>query len=135
MVIDFLLFHGILNTMLSRKIQKVWCFYFCLWHFIICWYLKFIYSCFRKRGMGGGSSACNYPSHPTVMRSQMFSKIGVLKNFATFTGNHPCWNRLQHRCFSVNIAKFLRTVFYRTRLVAFSERINGKDKRHDFWSY
>ena len=36
--------------------------------------------------------------------------------------------------FSVNIAKFLRTVFYRTRLVAASERINGKHKRHDFWS-
>ena len=34
--------------MLSRKIQKAWCFYFCLWHWNIRWYLKFTYSCFRK---------------------------------------------------------------------------------------
>ena len=34
----------------------------------------------------------------------------------------------------MNVAKFLRTVFYRTRLVAASERINGKHKRHDFLS-
>ena len=49
----------------------------------------------------------------------------VLKNFAIFTGKHLCWSlcfnkvvylqtcnfikkRLQHRCFPVNIAKFLR---------------------------
>ena len=55
-------------------------------------------------------------------------KIGVLKNFAIFKGKHLCWslflinlwifkackftrNRLQCRCFPVNIAKFLRTVF------------------------
>ena len=42
--------------------------------------------------------------------SQMFFKISVLKNFTIFTGNFiKRW--LQHRCFSVNIAKFLRTVF------------------------
>ena len=61
-------------------------------------------------------------------RSQMFSKTGVLKNFAIFTGKNLCWSlflikfqdwrptflfkkRLQRRCFSVNIAKFLRTAF------------------------
>ena len=50
-----------------------------------------------------------------------YIKRTVLKNFATFTGKHLCWNlkalrpatllkkRLQHRCFPVNIAKFLRT--------------------------
>ena len=41
----------------------------------------------------------------------------VLKNFAIFTGKHLCWSlflikfikqRLQHRCFPVNISKFLR---------------------------
>ena len=55
-------------------------------------------------------------------RSQMFFKISVLKNFAVFTGKHQLWSlfliklqtwrsakRLQHRCFPVNIAKFLRT--------------------------
>ena len=59
---------------------------------------------------------------------QMFFKIDVLKNFAKFTGKHLCWslffnkvadhnhatllkNRLQHRCFFVTIAIFLKTVF------------------------
>ena len=27
-----------------------------------------------------------------VCRSQMFFKIGVLKNFANFTRKHLCWN-------------------------------------------
>ena len=60
-------------------------------------------------------------------RSQMFFKIGVLKSFANFTGKHLCWisfnkvvglkawncikKRLQHRCFPVKFAKFLRTRF------------------------
>ena len=56
-------------------------------------------------------------------RSQMFSKTGVLKNFAIFTGKNLCWSlflikfqdwrpaflfkqRLQRRCFSV------RVIFY-----------------------
>ena len=45
---------------------------------------------------------------------------GVLKNFAILLGKHLCWSLflimlqafrpgLQHRCFRVNIAKFLRT--------------------------
>ena len=52
-------------------------------------------------------------------RPQMFLKVGVLKNFANFTGKH-LWGpqacnfikkRLQHRCFPVKLAKFLRTPF------------------------
>ena len=59
--------------------------------------------------------------------SEMFFEIGVLKNFAIFTGKHLCWSlfnkvagvrpatllkeRLHHRCFLMNIAKFLRTAF------------------------
>ena len=47
-------------------------------------------------------------------------KKGVLKNFANFIGKHLCWSlflikllafikkRLQHRCFPMKIAKFLR---------------------------
>ena len=51
----------------------------------------------------------------------MFFKIGVLKKLAIFTGKSLYWSlflinfvikRLQHRCFSVNIAKFLRTAFF-----------------------
>ena len=39
--------------------------------------------------------------------------LTVLTNFANFTGKHLCWGlftkkRLQHRCFPVNMAKFLR---------------------------
>ena len=32
----------------------------------------------------------------------------AIQNFTLFTGKHVCW-RLQHTCFPVNIAKFLRT--------------------------
>ena len=61
------------------------------------------------------------------IRSQMFFKIGVLKNCSIFKEKHLCWSlfliklqplacniikkRLQHKFFSVNIEKFLRTVF------------------------
>ena len=41
-------------------------------------------------------------------RSQMFFIIGVLKNFAYFTG--------KHRCFLVKFAKFLRTPFFTEHL-------------------
>ena len=50
--------------------------------------------------------------------SQLFFKIGVLKYFAICTGKQE--KRLQHRFFPVNIAKFLRTIFYRTSPVAAS---------------
>ena len=64
--------------------------------------------------------------------TEVFCEKGVLKNFAIFTGKHLCWSlnliklrpsgsclrdcnfvkkRLQHRCFSVNIATFLRNIF------------------------
>ena len=50
-------------------------------------------------------------------RSQMFFKIGVLKNFTIFSRKHLTASnfikkRLQHRCFSVNIAKFSRRAFF-----------------------
>ena len=61
----------------------------------------------------------------------MFFKIGVVKNFnfvlesffnkvADLQANF-IKKKLQHRCFPVNIAKFLRTAFYRTPTVAASE--------------
>ena len=55
--------------------------------------------------------------------SQMFFEMDVFKNFAILAGKHMGWSlliklqawrpakRLQHRCFHVNIAKFLRTPF------------------------
>ena len=59
--------------------------------------------------------------------SQMFIKIGVLKNFAYSIGKHLCWSlfiiagrqacnvikkRLQHRCFPKKFEKFLRTTVF-----------------------
>ena len=60
----------------------------------------------------------------------MFFKIGVLANFAIFTGKHRCWKslfnkvaglqacnfvkkRLQHRCFPVITAKFLKILIWK----------------------
>ena len=50
-------------------------------------------------------------------RSQMFFKIGVLKNFAIFTGKHLRWSlfliKLQaFRCSPVNTAKFSRAAVF-----------------------
>ena len=74
----------------------------------------------------------------------MFFKISVLKNFARFTGKNLCWSpffnkiaglhacnikkRLQHSCFAVNIAKFLKTLINRIPPVAASVR--GKLHNH-----
>ena len=62
---------------------------------------------------------------------EVFFKKDVLKNFANFTGKHPCWSlffnkvtglrassfirkRLQHRCVPVKLAKFYEHLFWRT---------------------
>ena len=67
---------------------------------------------------------------PRSSRLQTFFKIDILKNVAIFAGKHLCWSlfilkffnkkRLQSRCFLVNIAKFLRTAFFRAPPVAAS---------------
>ena len=64
--------------------------------------------------------------HKKLDYSQMFFKIGVLKNFANFTVKHLCWSlfliklqakkRLQHRCCPVVFAKFLRTPLFKENL-------------------
>ena len=47
---------------------------------------------------------------------QRFSiEKGVLRNFTKLTRKHLC-QKIRHRCFPVNFAKFLRTLFYRTPL-------------------
>ena len=95
--------------------------------------VKFYFFCFVFEKM-----SCSIPMFLVMLlahvgkrsnsRSQMFSKTGVLKNFAIFTGKNLCWSlflikfqdwrptflfkkRPQRRCFPVNIAKFLRTAF------------------------
>ena len=60
----------------------------------------------------------------------MLLEIAVLKNFANLTGKHLCWEsvfnkvagllfvkeRLQHQCYLVKLAKFLRTLFFTEHL-------------------
>ena len=65
--------------------------------------------------------------------SEVFCKIGVLRNFAKFTGKYLCLSlfldkvtglrpatllkeRLWHRCFPVNFTKFLKTLFFMEHL-------------------
>ena len=60
-----------------------------------------------------------FPGFVQKQSPEVFCKKGVLKNFANFTGKHLCWSllqtcnfvkkRLQHWCFPVKFAKFLRT--------------------------
>ena len=78
--------------------------------------------------------------------SQIFFKIAILEKFAIFTGKHLCRSlfliklqaldlqldlkkRIQHRCFPMNNAKFLITVFYRTTSVAASVNSKTLDPR------
>ena len=57
----------------------------------------------------------------------MFYKMGALKSCTIFTGKHLCWSlfliklnkkRLQNTCLPENIAKFVRTPFFRAHLSA-----------------
>ena len=58
-------------------------------------------------------------THCRSNRREVFCKKGALRNLAKFTGKHPCQSlsatllkkRLWHRCFPVDFAKFLRTLF------------------------
>ena len=66
-------------------------------------------------------------------RPEEVCKKGVLKSFGKFLGKHQCWSlffikvaslmpatflkkRLQHRCFPLDFAKFLRTPFFTVHL-------------------
>ena len=84
------------------------------------------------------NSICKVNSWKTIKilirtNSQVFSKKGVLRNFAKFTGKHLCQRlffnkvaglspvtllrkRLWHRCFPVNLWHFKDLVFYKTLL-------------------
>ena len=74
-----------------------------------------------------------YSSEKQRQASEMFSKTDDTKNFAKFTGERLCWSlffnkvadfqpatlfkkKLQHRCYPVNFAKFLRTSFLKENL-------------------
>ena len=53
--------------------------------------------------------------------SEVFCKIGVLKNFANFTGKHLCWSLLLIKLFSCEFFELFKSIFfYRTPPVAAS---------------
>ena len=54
-------------------------------------------------------------------RPEMFFKMGVLKNFAIFTGEHLCWKErpkksLQQRCFLVKYCKIFKNTLFTEHL-------------------
>ena len=79
--------------------------------------------CFWEKVWFASYVACYYCVVPvgkhSNSRSQMF--YDALQNLAIFTGKHLCWRfflikfikkRFQHRCFPVDVAKYLSTVFH-----------------------
>ena len=94
---------------------------------IICWWRKlYTDSTYNASWVNNSFSTTKYLVVGTHQKQLLF-KIGVLKNFAIFTGKHLCrsifliklqgWNaatlfkRLQHSSFSVNIANFFKSFF------------------------
>ena len=86
--------------------------------------ISVFFSVFYYSMIRGVISAICRSSH-----SEVFCEKGVLRNFAKFTGKHLCHSlffnkvtglrpatlskkRLWHRCFPVNFAKFLWTLFF-----------------------
>ena len=74
----------------------------------------------------------------------MFFKIAFLKNFAIFTWKHLCWSlffkeRPQQRCFSVNIAKFVRTPFFTEHIRCYfwinCFEVSTRTPLHKEWSF
>ena len=80
------------------------------------------------KSCGRNSQSLNAIKHRSSC-PEVFCKKGVLRNFAKFTGKHLCHSlflnkvaglrpatllkkRLWHRCFPVNLVKFLRTPFF-----------------------
>ena len=70
---------------------------------------------------------CHFTSFNRINRSQMFFKIGVLKNFEIFAGKHPCLSETRFnkvaalKVFSCEYCKnFKNTFFNSTPLVAAS---------------
>ena len=70
----------------------------------------------------------------------MFFQIDALKYFAIFRGKHQCWSKevcwslflikLQDCNFPTNIAKFFRTAFFITPLMAASEKFINFPGKH-----
>ena len=80
-----------------------------------------------KRKKPCGNEIHKKETTEAVSRSQIFFKLGVLKNFASFTGKHLCWSQLYleetpKQLLSCEICEiFKNPFFYRTPPVAVSE--------------
>ena len=79
----------------------------------------------RRRTLAWNWIWMNDRANKRSIRSQMFFKIGILKNFTIFTGKHLCWSvsliklqtfRLQHKCFPVKFVTFLKTPYFTEHL-------------------
>ena len=88
------------------NVKQIWrhCLFSKLWQFYLRW--VFIYFTLAKdlyykklHGISNGSRFINLWTYELVksitryrsIRSEIFFKTGVLKNFANVTGKHPCW--------------------------------------------
>ena len=77
--------------------------------------------CIWQRCEADTQSRCNCQAKYSEAATEVFYNKSFFKNFAISTGKHLSWSlflikacnfikkRLQHRCFSVNIAKFSTT--------------------------
>ena len=61
-----------------------------------------------------------------ISHSQMFFKIGVLKNFTIFTAKHMCWNNFET---STQIFSYECIFFYRTPAVPVSGHLHFFQKQ------
>ena len=78
----------------------------------------------EKKKSGNEAVVCSQ-SFLKSSRSQIFFKKCAVKNFANFTGKHVCIKkRLQHRCFPVKFAKFLRPSFFTEHLRCLLLKLN-----------
>ena len=83
-------------------------------------------SCLQSKLLKNNDHSLQKTSHISesidfLSNEEMFLKIGILNNFAIFTGKHLSWSlflskpikkKLQHRRFLLNNAKFSRAAFF-----------------------
>ena len=88
-------------------------------------------ACFYATITGNFVIGCGFESHCSHLKIEHYFRSshlrysvqkGVTKNFAISRDKHLCWSfvfiekRLQHRCFPMNIAKFLKKIYFEKRM-------------------
>ena len=93
-----------------------------LWR--LSWYYNFYFALFRSTTSGNAKSSHRRCSVRRV----------VFRNFAKFTGKHLC-QRLWHKYFPLNFAKFLRTPFLqKTPRRLLLKCLNKKIRKRKWWT-